>query len=253
MNRIDFYVDQFRDLINQKGMYVDWEQASVCQCITHDSGQPNFSCPYCKGSGFIYMPKQSIRVLVTSFATGMKFEAMGFREPGTAYATPPQEYLFGYHDRLTFTDFTCKYSERIQFHLEDNMMVSDTMNRNLIDVIALSRDDVFLEPNVDFAITPDRYHIAFAIPDSYPGKWGESLDFSCLYLTRPQYYVEDMVHELRATTTVRYEPAETYHELPKQYKIKRINFDYDTKEFEKHAETSSPEAPKASVIDGMDW
>ena len=138
------------------------------------------------------------------------------REPGTAYLTPQAEIIMGYHDRLTFTEFKCAFSEIIR--LESDSTYSPTF-RNILQVLFLAYDNYELTLNTDYTISDDHYHIIPLIPTP-----PESL--SILYLTEPRYYVIDLLHELRAHMTDRYIAQESFRELPKQYLIKRELWDY---------------------------
>lgn len=226
--RADFFHEEFDTLVTQKGAKVDWEQAIVCQCLSNDSNQPDFNCPYCGGSGFRYFPAKQIRVVVTSFSSSVKLETLGIREPGTAYATPTSDVIMGYRDRLTFVDYKCKYSEAIRFNPELGSRVSSKTYRNIKEVISLIQGDIMYEEGIDFRISDDGYHIEWIGKDYDPSL--EYTTMGILYLTTPRYLVTDLLHELRATYTERHVPQETFVELPKQYQIRREDFVYEVNE-----------------------
>lgn len=227
MARADLYTEEFDILLNQKGVECDYYPAIVCQCISEDSGQPNYSCPYCKGSGFRYLPAKHIRVLVTSLSGRTFLDTLGLKESGTVYATPTSDTIMGFHDRLIFPKFRCKYSERIIFTRGSD--ISSETYRNIIGVDAIMFDNKVLEFKKDFDITEDGYHIKLLVPlEELTDEF--SLSMGILYYTNPSYLVEDLLHELRATYTERRVPEETYKELPKQYKLVREDFVYRTQE-----------------------
>ena len=149
-NRVDFYTEDYNDIVNQKGMKVDWEQAIVCECLSEDSRQPDFGCKLCNGSGFRYLPPKSIRVVSTTFSSSVKLETIGVREPGTAYITPPSDVIMGYRDRLKFVDFQCKYSETITIDPETKF--SNKTHRNIKDILFLIQGESQYERDVDFKI-----------------------------------------------------------------------------------------------------
>ena len=219
-NRVDFIAENYDKIIAQKGIKCQYEQAVVCQCITQDSGQPDFNCPICHGSGFRYMPKQDIRVVVSSFNSKVQSESLGIRESGTAYATPPSDIIMGFHDRLSFPDFVCKFSERLTF-LPESKGVSPTTFKDLKQVIYLLKDDDMYQESMDFVVSDDRYHIKLL---------GEPpvtrVNMSILYMTTPSYLVVDLLHELRATYSVIKSTEEHFKELPKQYQLHREDFRY---------------------------
>lgn len=222
-NRVDFYTNDYNDLVNQKGMKVDWEQAIVCECLSDDSHQPDFGCKRCNGSGFRYLPSKPIRVLSTTFSSSVKLETIGVREPGTAYITPPSDVIMGYRDRLTFVDFQCKYSETIVINSETKF--SDKTHRNIREVLFLIQGDSQYELGVDFEITKDEFHIKWLDDNTLP-----SGNLSMLYLTTPSYLVVDLLHELRATYVKHKVPEEEFREFPKQYQVRREDFVYGVDE-----------------------
>lgn len=226
--RADLYNEEFDTLVNQKGIECDYQAAIVCQCITHDSNQPVFSCPYCGGSGYRYLPPVPTRVVVTSFASQTESEMIGLRESGTAYATPPSDIIMGFHDRLTFPKFKCKYSERLW--VQPGQKITNKTYRNIKEVIMLMIDNQAFEEEIDFKVSDDRYHIEFTKPlEELLGDDFEydRINISILYYTTPAYLVVDLLHELRATYTVRNTPSEKFVELPKQYKLRREDFIYN--------------------------
>lgn len=240
-NRVDFYTEDYNDIINQKGMKCDWEQAIVCQCITEDSGQPDFTCPICHGSGFRYLPAIQIRVVSSSFSSSVQLETLTIREPGTAYVTPPSTIIMGYRDRLNFIDFECKFSETIRF--KATSPYSNMTHRNIKRVIYLIQDDNVYEEGVDFEVTEDGYHLCWLDMETAPQ---EDTSMSLLYMTTPRYLVTDLLHELRATYIERKVPQETFKEFPKQYRVHREDFVYGVNEPQPPA-TPVEETPEEST------
>ena len=247
-NRVDFYTEDYNDLIKQKGMKAEWEQAIVCECMSNDSNQPNFTCPICHGSGFRYLPAKQIRVLSTTFSSSVKLETIGVREPGTAYITPPSTVIMGYRDRLKFVDFKCKYSETIQ--INPSTRFSDTTHRNIKEVLYLIKNNSQYDIDEDFVITEDGHHVQWINDATLP-----SGNLSILYLTTPSYLVVDLLHELRATYVEHKQPSETFKEFPKQYQVRREDFVYgvDTpivKELGESSESSdSPEVISEDTLE----
>lgn len=231
-NRVDFYTQDYNELINQKGMKVEWEQAIVCECLSEDSHQPDFGCEFCNGSGFRYLPPKPIRVVSTTFSSSVKLETIGVREPGTAYITPPSDVIMGYRDRLRFVDFKCKYSETIVINPETKF--SDVTHRNIKEVLFLVQGEFQYELGVDFEVTSDEYHIKWINDKTLPDG-----NLSFLYLTTPSYLVVDLLHELRATYVQHRVPKEEFREFPKQYQVRREDFIYGVEEPVNDIENSS--------------
>ena len=255
MARPVLYGEEFDKLIKDHGIKCDYQPAIVCDCITKDSQQPLFTCPKCGGCGYRYLPKQEIRVVVTSFATKTEPEMMTLRESGTAYATPQPDIIMGFHDRLSFPDFKCKYSERLWISKGSN--VTNKSYRNIKDVVAVLHGGLQFEAGIDYEISENGYQIEFTksideLVDGEEVEWTEDdlLPISILYYTTPSYLVMDILHELRSHYTVRNVPTETFEELPKQYRIRREDFIYNVKEIRELEETE----PDDTVIpdDGLE-
>jgi hypothetical protein len=149
------------------------------------------------------------------------------KESGTVYATPTSDTIMGFHDRLVFPNFKCKYSERLVFKRGED--TSSETYRNIVSVDTLMVNNLVLEFEKDFIVTEDGYHIKLLTPvEELTDE--DTLHMGILYYTNPSYLVEDLLHELRATYTERNVPKETYKELPKQYKLVREDFVYRAQE-----------------------
>lgn len=223
--RVDLYHDDYDLAIEQHGMKCIWERAVVCQCCTGQTGQADFSCPYCHGRGFRYLPGKEIRVLTTSFSSSTKLETLGMREPGSAYATPTRDVIMGYRDRLIFPEFSSIFSESILIRGGESF--SDFTKREMKEVLYLTHDNLLLEPEIDFTIHTNKRQIFLLNEESSPK---QDSNYSILYYTPPSYLVTDCLHELRATYTMRKVDQETFVELPKQYYIQREGFQYQQDE-----------------------
>lgn len=227
--KVNLYHELYEKLINDLGIDCIWEQAVVCNCVNHLTGQPDFTCPICGGSGYRYLQGKQIRVGVTSFDSRFTIDSLMLREPGTAYCTPKADVIMGYRDRLKFPDFKCKFSEVIHWNFEeDGLGVSPKTFRDIRDVIFLADEKYEYEKNIDFIITEDCYHIKFI--DAEQAKLHDGKNMSILYYTTPSYLVDDLLHEVRSTMSDRNVPQETFRELPKQYKLVREDFHYAIKE-----------------------
>lgn len=225
MATVNIYTEEINDVVKQRGHNCEWQRAAVCHCITSDSGQPNFSCHTCGGSGYRYLPAKKIKVAISSLNSQFDLETLGLREPGTAYVTPTDDVIMGYKDRLRFPDFKCIFSEVIHWNFEDDGRgISHKTYRNIKEVIFLADGDYEFEENVDFEVTEDRHHIRW-INQDYISKLDKK-NMSLLYYTTPSYLVTDLLHELRATLSDRKTESATFRELPKQYKVNREDFIY---------------------------
>lgn len=228
--RVNLYEELFDDVIEDRGHWAEWQRAAVCHCVTRDSGQPDFMCPVCGGSGYRYLPAKKIKVAVTSMSGQIELKTLETREPGTAYITPKSDVIMGYKDRLRFIDFNCVFSEVLHWsESQDGRGISPKTYRNIKDVVSLVDDQYEYELNTDFEITEDGYHLRWLNEDYIPNLDGKNM--SLLYLTTPSYIVTDLIHELRATLSDRKSGGQvTFRELPKQYKVNREDFIYNISE-----------------------
>ena len=239
MPRVDFYVDQYDEIILQKGMVALWEESMTCFCLTEDSGQPNFNCTVCNGSGYIYAAPKETRVLTSGLSGKFDLTNIGLVPKGVAYATSLSNVLMGFHDRLTFPDFNSKYSQVITFNDGKSNRLYRPAKR-IIRCLALEAEYIpedmpVPEGNIDntaeevqvipdFKISEDGFYIEWTnietwIPDG--------ARVSVLYVTSPSYIIDDITHELRATYVQFKQKTETFKELPKQYSLRREDFAYE--------------------------
>ena len=226
--RVNIYEEEINQLVRDRGQVCDWERAAVCHCVTYDSGQPNFVCKTCGGSGYRYLAPKRIKVAVSSLNSQVEQESLELREPGTAYITPTDDVIMGYKDRLKFPDFRCLFSEVIHWTEENPRGISPKTYRNITEVVFLADDQYEYESGVDFEITEDSHHIRWLNKDIINNLTGKNM--SILYYTTPSYLVIDLLHELRGTLSDRNSAGETFRELPKQYRIKREDFIYNISE-----------------------
>lgn len=223
--KVNLYEELYHNLIHDLGIDCIWERAVVCCCLNRDTGQPHFTCPLCGGSGFRYLQGQHIRVGITGIMSDISQDTLMLREPGTTYCTPQAHIIMGYHDRLTFPDFKCVFSEVIKWDKEeDGLGVSHKTYRNIKQPIYLADDRFEYEEGTDFEVTEDRYHLKWL--NAVHAEQIDKTNMSFLYYTMPSYLVNDLLHELRATMSDRNSPTETFRELPKQYQLKREDFIY---------------------------
>lgn len=251
--RVNIYEEEIDQLVKDRGHHCDWERAVVCSCVTKDSGQPNFMCPICGGSGYRYLPAQQIKVAVTSLNSQIEMETLELREPGTAYITPTKDVIMGYKDRLRFPDFRCIFSEVLHWSEEDDGRgISPKTYRNIKEVLFLADDQYEYENGVDFEVTKDGHHLRWLNKDYIDQLDGKHM--SLLYYTTPSYLVVDLLHELRATLSDRNAKSETFRELPKQYRVQREDFIYkigDPEPVKKDEEVSQPS--EKPVEDNKDY
>lgn len=243
MARVEMKPEMFDELIESLGHKAKWYRSCVCSCVNRHSGQPDFTCKICKGEGYRYLAPQEIIVGVTMLGGNYQFKEQGLEEFGNAYVTPKKGVILGYHDKLEFIDFKCLYSEPLHISYdEDGYGISSVTKRKILSVVFCADNMYEYEEQYDIEITDDRHHIKFLNKET--ADIVADRDISILYYTTPVYLIEDLLHELRGTRiTVNSPNGEPYYtELPKQYRIHRIDFDYGIKQYDN--QELEPHTPK---------
>ena len=226
--KVNLYEELYSSVLHDLGIDCIWERAAVCNCLNRETGQPDYTCPICYGSGYRYLQGKKIRVAITALNSDYIQDTLMLREPGTTYCTPKADIIMGFRDRLIFPDFKCTFSEVIKWNAEeDGVGLSHRTYRNIKQILFLADDKYEYEEGVDFEVTEDNYHLRWINKDTIQKI--DNTNMSLLYYTTPSYLVDDLLHELRATMSDRNSPTETFRELPKQYRLKREDFQYGIK------------------------
>lgn len=215
MGRADFKPDLFDRIIQQKGFRVKWEQGMFCSCISEEAGQPSYNCPVCGGKGYIYVKPLETRVVVSSISGRKEQEKAGLEEKGSLYMTPLSLDNVGFRDRVTFLDFSMKFSEIL--------IVKEGKSRTrypLLSVIYAHTLGIEYKEGIDFIYELETREVTWINPVIQEGD-----KISILYLNKPVYIAMNPIHELRGTYIMTNGKGEDYFvNLPKQYMIKREDF-----------------------------
>jgi hypothetical protein len=215
--RADLKPETFDTLITQKGYKVIWEQGMFCSCYSSDSGQPDYSCPACKGKGYVYFSPKETRAIVTSINGRKEQEHIGLNEVGGAYLTPLSTDNVGFRDRFTFLDFTMKFSQLL---LRGAPGDPDILRYPANDITCLRLLNEVYKRGIDFDLSHDGKQITWL-----KQVMDEGTQYSVLYDTQAVYIAINPIHELRGTYTM-YKAGgmEQFVKLPKQFQIKREDF-----------------------------
>lgn len=224
-HRVNFKTEEFDNAVLQKGLPVLWEEAMYCDCFNLDTGQPDFNCSKCYGTGFFYLPAITTKVITSNLTGKNEFDSTGAHERGTAMITSLSTNLMGYHDRLTFLDFSCKLSQVCSF---DEFKVSSVFHKPIKSIIAIlgqKNGFSYLNAVLDehYEVDEDNLHITWIDDDTAPDS---GTQVGVLYVTSPSYCIIDIMHELRGVYTGEKVETPYFKELPKQYLIKREDFMY---------------------------
>lgn len=124
--RVDFSELEFRQLIEQKGLPLEWSQAAMCPCSTETeelnldlsnletssfSSSVSVACPHCRGTGKIYHSPQMVKGVVASADTEFVNVRFGGFKDGTVSITVNPEHLPSQGDRFVLVDSVMVYNE----------------------------------------------------------------------------------------------------------------------------------------------
>lgn len=213
LGRVDFKETEFDRAIEQHGAEVTWEKSMLCSCYEEHSGQPDFTCPACKGLGYLYFDPEVIRV-VSSGLNGSKDQLpIGLLEVGSATMTARAKHRIGFRDRVVFNDCLTPYSQFLKY--EDAPVKLKFKAEEIVAVKVLDTDI----PKDKYKLSDDKTHIVF---EDGILQYGEQ--FSVLIRMKPRYIVLNIPHELRGQYIKFGRAKEEWVELPKMYLIKREDF-----------------------------
>lgn len=210
----------FDTAIKQHGYRMLWEQGMFCSCYNMQSGQPDYTCSTCKGKGYIYFNPTEIRGVTTSINGRKEQGKIGLDDMGTAYLTPPSDYNIGFRDRFTFLDFTTKFSEVIIRDEHGTGELTDKLRYPAKNILMVRVGDMEFKRGLHFNLSKDGTTIEWLDSHVYEG-----VNYSILYTSNPVYIAIGPIHELRGTYSMKKAGGlEAFHQLPKQFQIKREDF-----------------------------
>jgi hypothetical protein len=218
--RADIKPGLFDTAIFQKGYRILWEQGMFCSCYIKESEQPDYNCNTCKGKGYLYFGAKQIRAVVTSINGHKDQHRIGLDEVGSAYMTPQSTDDIGFRDRFTFLDFTTRFSEILTRDVDGEMTKIDKLRYPAKDIVMVRKLDQEFKRGLHFDLAKDGKTIEWYEDYLYEGD-----RYSILYTTNPVYISIGPIHELRGTYSMaKAGGLEAFHQLPKQFQIKREDF-----------------------------
>ena len=241
--RADFRVDELRRTVQQKGIYLVWEQQAICPCNIKDSSeygldidviddisvnskQNNISCPVCNGEGRIFHSPEEIQAIMTrpnteSGIVNQKTTEYGLYQDSFANFTLEPEHCVSFGDRLTLRDSLMIFKEVIEksdslidvtrfpirkygFETSSGLVQLGVLYLHVADASGLTIPGGVLEEGIDFEITEDG-EIDWTIcdPDKLPEE-GQRL--SVTYYANPTYIVVKIPYIIRDTVNIAYTP-----------------------------------------------
>lgn len=129
--RADFKIGEFRKLIQQKGLFITWEQALECPCqiksssnygldlmdvVDADVNSSGYApdCAVCNGVGIVRHSAQTIKALVTSAEGEETSGKYGLLKQESIKITTEPEHLLSYGDRITLNNSVIVFRETLK-------------------------------------------------------------------------------------------------------------------------------------------
>lgn len=111
--RADFREEEFERLIAAHGKYTTWRKALICPCVTNSiTGQTDFTCNRCDGSGFYYVDPIRIQaVILFSDKETNLYERAGLWLNGQAQITVSADHRLGHRDSIELRDSVMVFDE----------------------------------------------------------------------------------------------------------------------------------------------
>lgn len=131
--RADFAQGEFRKLIAQKGIRLEWSQAAMCPCavetgelnidlnevgatsIEEVSTQQSMSCPICEGRGRYFHSPQVVRGVVAGADTEWLNARYGGFKDGVVMISLNPEHLASHGDRFKLVDSVLMFKEVVAY------------------------------------------------------------------------------------------------------------------------------------------
>lgn len=226
--RVDFDMEQYRNLVFAKGVDLTWEQCAECPCsrsasdfslsvihaTTQVTGEARPDCELCDGRGYFWHSAQEIRAIVTAGTSSTEaFAQYGEYARGMMSVSTLPEHLPAYGDRFTVVNSVRVYRETrvrgannieaLRYPIQSrtlDLSTGETVVRVLrlqyADANGLSTLANSLTEGVDFEVTQDG-KLDFSLGVGLGTAPAENLRYSVTYFARPRYYVADHPHTHR--------------------------------------------------------
>lgn len=230
LTRADFRITEFRKLVQQKGLRLQWEQTLSCPCTikTKDNFKMNLSqvsdisakaagnspnCPVCGGKGLVRHSAQEIKGIITSAAGDEKIDKYGLARDERVKITVEPEHLPSYGDKFTLKDSVIVWNEIVTMPTIGNTveLKSNIVTRSLnlatgptnVNILYIQKTDADgnaivngTVPTTDFTINAATNEITFTNPVTKPLP---DTRLSVSYYTNPSYVVVEYPHTFRDT------------------------------------------------------
>jgi hypothetical protein len=225
--RADFLVKEFRQLLAQKGLVVQWEQTIECPCnqqssssfgldlanvtdINSESSGNNTDCPSCNGLGFIRHSSQEIQAIITNAEGEELVGTYGTLKKEDVKITLLPEHLVSYGDRITIknsvlvwreintVDALGEFTTQRPIITRDLELSTGNVNVGVLyahktDINGVALGEV---PVDDITVDPVSGKITFTNPLTAPNP---NTRLSVAYYANPTYSIISYPHSFRDT------------------------------------------------------
>lgn len=202
--RVDFIINNYNQLIEDKGYHLFHCRSMPCPCISISTGTPDPNCTQCE-NGTQYWGEEMIKGLITGTTNEKQYADSGGFMLGTMQLTVNSGVRLGYHDRIIHTESIIPYAE---------LMTRGTLDK--LRYTPLEVDRVIDSAWNEYAIGED-----FEL-DGKNIEWVDGCGpatgtrYSVAYTCNPVWLVLSFLHLVRDTVVKEGLPVETSKRLPIQ-------------------------------------
>lgn len=189
----------YDDAIYNKGYNASIERALQCPCKVKGSDSPLSSCMNCGGSGWVFIDKQSTKLLCQSMANRTKYTIWTSENTGTVNITARPEDRLGFMDRVTINDLLIIWPESLVLRKStSNVFFAFTIYQpiQILDVYFFAGDSVELVyiPPANYSFDNNKI-IINSIP-GYDITTIQNPRITVRYMCSPTYYVIDINRDI---------------------------------------------------------
>jgi hypothetical protein len=225
--RADFSIVEFRKLIKQKGLVLQWEQTIECPCSDRSSvdygldlrnvsdenanrGGHKPNCTACGGTGLVRHSTQDIKAIVTSAEGEETVGKYGLLKQDKIKITLEPEHLPSYGDRFTLKNSVIVWRETLKMPAGDTLTMSrpvvprtmELLNgQQTIGVLHVQQTDANgdgLLTQIDNATITLNANGSITFTDAAT-RPAEGTSLSIAYYSNPIYTVVEYPHTIRDT------------------------------------------------------
>lgn len=224
--RVDFDLEGFEAIIQEKGLDVWWETTIQCPCKTKDNSFLS-SCQNCMGTGWAMINRVKTKMIIHSMNSNTKYKDWSEEKLGMATITAMNRDKLSFMDRIIIDNSLSIQSQVVTTKIYQGQVYCYTIYdiSNILDVFVFEGSDQKLRRLVvgtDF--TFERNKILF-------DNLNEGVSVSVRYKHNVQYHIIDIVHDIRDSFEVEDSGKEKKIILPVNAIARRSHFVVDAQNF----------------------